>query len=76
MTPQLSASLRQTFSSVVIPTISTGLRKRLTMRAVVPVTELTTMALASTSMDMAQVAWEMASRMFLMRNSEVRNRFL
>ena len=56
-------------SSVVMPMMSTGQRNRLTIRAVVPETEQTTMALASTSMAMEQMAWEMASSTLRMRNS-------
>ena len=69
VTPQLRFSFLQAFSSTVIPTISVGQRKRLTIRAVFPETEQTTIALAFTSIAMAQVAWEMASRLLLMRKS-------
>ena len=49
--------------------MSTGQRNRLTIRAVVPETEQTTMALASTSMAMEQMAWDTASRVLRMWNS-------
>ena len=63
VTPQLRLSRRQIRSLVVMPMMSTGQRNRLTIRAVLPDTEQTTMPLASTSMAIAQVAWEMASRL-------------
>ena len=51
----------------------TGQRKRETIRAVRPEMELTTMAFAFTSTAMAQVAWEMASRLFRILNWVVWN---
>ena len=68
-TPQDRASLRNALSCVVMPMICTGQRKRLTMRAVRPLMELTTMHLACTSIAMEQAECEMASRLFLISNS-------
>ena len=69
ITPQESARRRKVRSSVVSPMIGTGGRKRETMRTVMPESEQATMALACRSMAMPQVACEMASTEFLMRNS-------
>ena len=74
VTPQDRFSFRHALGLVVVPMIFTGQRKRLTIRAVRPESELTTMAFAPTSTAMEQVAWEMASRLLWIRNSMVWNR--
>ena len=45
------------------------------MRTVLPESEQTAIALACTSMDMPQVAWEMASTMLWILNSLFKKRF-
>ena len=65
VTAQDRASFRQVRSFVVRPMMSTGERKRETKRAVMPESEQAMIALASMSMAMPQVAWLMASTMFL-----------
>ena len=69
ITPQESASRRKVRLSVVRPMIGTGGRKRETMRTVIPDSEQATIAFAPRSMAIPQVACEMASTAFLMRNS-------
>ena len=72
VTPQLMDRRRQIFGSVVMPTMSTGVRKRETSMAVLPETEQTTTALASTSTAMEQTAWEILSRLSLPLNRMLR----
>ena len=60
VTPQLRFSLRHARLLVVIPIIGVGQRKRLTILAVFPDIEQTTIPFASTSIAIAQVAWETA----------------
>ena len=55
---------------------ATGARKRLTILAVCPLTELTTIHFAPVSTAIAQVACETASRLLRIRNSVVRNHCL
>ena len=73
-TPQDSARCRQERSSVVMPRIVAGERKRETMRTVLPEMEHTAMAFASRSMAMPQTEWEIASTVFWMVNSALRKR--
>ena len=56
-----------------MPTMSTGTRKRETIRTVAPESELTTIVFAPMSQAMQHVACEMASTMFLIWNSSLRN---
>ena len=69
VTPHESASLRQVRSLVVSPRMSTGERKRETIRAVIPDSEQTAMTLAFMSMASPQVACDRASTVFLILNS-------
>ena len=73
-TPQESASLYHARSPVARPRMVMGARKRETMRTVMPLMEVTTMALASRSMAMVQAAWEMASTRLWMAKVWVRKR--
>ena len=59
---------------VVIPIISTGQRKRLTIRTVFPERELMTIPFAFVSIAIAHVAWEMASVLSLILYSVVLKR--
>ena len=56
-----------------MPMMSTGTRKRETIRTVAPESELTTMAFAWISQAMQHVACEIASTMFLIWNASARN---
>ena len=55
--------------------VSGRVQYRETIRAVIPDREHTTMAFAPISMEMPQTAWEIASTVFLIRNSAARYRF-
>ena len=69
MTPQLKLNLLQMCSDVVIPMMSIGHLNLDTILAVMPDLECTTMHLALTSTAIAQVAWEIASRLLLILKS-------
>ena len=61
--------MRKVFSLVVTPRMSTGERKRETMRAVMPESEQTAIAFAPMSIAMPHAPCEIASTVFLILNS-------
>ena len=75
VTPQLKFNFLHAFMDVVMPIMSTGQRKRLTIRTVFPESELMTIPFAFVSIAIAQVACDMASVLSFILYSVVLKRF-